>query len=221
MDADLVGAPRHEAAVEHGDIAEALDDFVKSDGFLAVVAIGEDVHLFAVAQVPADVAGDGAFIGFEITPHQRGVIAFDGAGVELFGKVHHGEFFFGNNHQAGGVFVDAVDKAGAHSGGTGKVFEMIEESVDECACEITDSGMDDQPGLLVKDEEMVIFIYNIERNVFRLSPEIFRRYIEDDGDDIARAHFVIGLYRFAIDENGISAGGILQLIAADAIDAVH
>ena len=44
---------------------------------------------------------------------------------------------------------------------------VVQKGVDECAVAMTSGGVNDQPGRLVYDDEMLVFENNIECNVLR------------------------------------------------------
>ena len=77
VDADLVRAPRFEAALDEVHVAEPLEHAVVRDGMLARFAVGKYGHLHPVAQAAADVSGHGAFVGLHVAPYQRVVDPVD------------------------------------------------------------------------------------------------------------------------------------------------
>lgn len=105
----LVGASGFEDALDEGDVAEAFEYAVVGDGMLSF-AIGQDSHLHAVARVAADVARDGSFVLFDVAPHQGTVAALRSLMEELVAQVGLGVGGLGDDEQAGGVLVDAMDE---------------------------------------------------------------------------------------------------------------
>lgn len=77
------------------------------DGMLSLV-VGKDGHLHAVSGITADIADNGPFILFHISPDQRPVTAFCRLVEELVAEIRLGIRSLGYHQQAGGVLVDAV-----------------------------------------------------------------------------------------------------------------
>jgi len=106
--ADLVCASGFEGAFGEGGVGEAFEDAVVCDGGFAFVAVGEDGHLLAVAGVSADMSFDASFVG-QVSPNE-GLVGAGGAfAIELFAESGFGGGVFGDDEQAGGVFVEAMD----------------------------------------------------------------------------------------------------------------
>ena len=68
VDADLVGAARLQPTFHHRDEAEALQHLPVRDGPLSLLGVLVDAEAEAVIRVPADGAGDGAFVFGNIAP---------------------------------------------------------------------------------------------------------------------------------------------------------
>ena len=63
VDADLVGTPRFQSALDEGDMPQAFQHAVVSDGgFARRVVVGQDGHLQTVFGISPDVAAYGAFV---------------------------------------------------------------------------------------------------------------------------------------------------------------
>jgi hypothetical protein len=87
-------------------------------------------------------------------------------GGELGDKSGVGLFVFGDDQNAGGVFVEAMDDAGAEFAADAlKVGAVMEKGVDERVGEMAGGGVDDQSGGLVEDDEVGVFMEDIQRNV--------------------------------------------------------
>ena len=96
---------------------------------------------------------------------------FDRAAFKLAGEAPVGLVGFGDEDQAGGVAVKAVDDAGPPgiaAGGECGVGQLgvVEEGVDEGAGPVAAGGVDDEAGLLVEGDEMLIFIDDVQGDVF-------------------------------------------------------
>jgi hypothetical protein len=51
---------------------------------------------------------------FDFSFHQSNIVFLDLAAFKLGLEMTQGSFVLGNDHRAGGVFVEAMDNAGAH-----------------------------------------------------------------------------------------------------------
>ena len=109
VDTDLVGATGLQTVFVQGHVTETFQHFPVGDGVFAVVAVGIDGHLAAVAGATPDVALDGAFVFLEVAPNQGIVTAVDAVYEELVGQHGLCGLVLGHDHQACGVLVDAVD----------------------------------------------------------------------------------------------------------------
>ena len=107
------------------------------DGFLALLAEGINSHAAAVALAAPDIAHNGAFVLVKIAPNQGIIAAVDGVVEELLGECGLRGFVLGDNHQAGGVLVDAVyEIADAVFDVLLRLLEMIGQAVQQSAGEV-------------------------------------------------------------------------------------
>lgn len=122
---------------------------------------------------------------------------------------------FGNNQDAGCIFVQAVNNAGANlAADTRKIRTMVEQGVDEGAGGMTWRRMYHHPRGFVQNDQGVILINDIERNGFRLDIDSLRlRY--SCKDFVARANPVARLC-FALEEGDPSSADQLGGIGARA-----
>ncbi len=120
---------------------------------------------------------------------------------ELAGETFVGDVGLGDDEQPRRVLVDAVDDAGAGDAADARqaAVAMVEERVDQRAVEIARGGMDDQPGRLVDDEEMLVLIGDDEGDILRL---VMRRAGIGDGEDIM---FVPADFRGRIADEAVGA----------------
>ena len=211
--ADLVGAPGFEDALDDVDVGEAFEDAPVGDGGLAVGAVGEACHDFAVAEVAPDVPGDGAGVGVEVAPAYGDVAAGGGFVEELGGEAGFCLLGFGDDEEPGGVFVDAVDEPGTGVAGVeeGVAAEVPCEGMDEGARPMPEGGVDDHAGGLVDDEQGVVLVEDVEGDVFGDDAVFAAGVCHDEGDEVAGAHFVAGTDGRAVDEDVACVGGFLYL----------
>ncbi len=144
VDADLVGATGFEAAGDEGGAAEELEWFDVGDGELALVGAqaaavrgGLDGAAAAVAAVGDDAGADG--LGRDVAVSECEVAAADGVEAELLGEALFGEPGAGEDEEAGGLAVEAMDDAeggsaarvagvGAGAAGEPATHEFVEGS---------------------------------------------------------------------------------------------
>ena len=110
VDADLVRAAGFDVDVEEREFIEPLPNFPKAEG---VAAVGGDSHLGAVPPVAGDRAVDGPFVLTRTAVDECDVGLLNGALAELVGEGFVSLFVFGDEDEAGGVFVEPVDDADA------------------------------------------------------------------------------------------------------------
>jgi hypothetical protein len=163
MDSDLVGAAGVQVHLDASGTAKEFEDAESGAGGAA----GAGGHAFAVHAMARDgdvnfatgtgpLAADDGFVGF-----------FDLAGGELGGEAEVGGVVFGDDQAAAGILVEAMDDAG--SGDAADAAEMtgamMEEGVDESVGGVAGGRVNDQSGGLVEDEEVVILVENLQRDV--------------------------------------------------------
>ncbi len=186
MDADLVGAAGLDAHFEQAAVAGGGKDAVVGDGRLAVLV--EDSHVGAVDGMPADQGFDAAGYGAELAGHDGQVGLLHVARPERLLEPAAGLGVFGDDEDAGGVLVEAVDDAGAAVVLLGQeaFLVMVDEGVDEGSMGAVVGGVDDQAGRLVDDHDVVVLEEDFEGDVFA---EDFRRGAgrPGDGDAVASA----------------------------------
>ncbi len=160
VDANLVGAPGVEIATDEGGGADLGEDLVGgAGGFPGAGGIGKDCHFLAVVRGAADDVGDGAGGVFGDAGGDAEIGFGIGAFGELSGEVFVGLVVAGDDHAAAGVFIEAVDDAGAiDSSDGGEGAEVVEEGVYEGAIGIACCGVDDHAGGFVDDGEIGVFV---------------------------------------------------------------
>jgi len=169
VDADLVGAAGVEGALDEGaDAWEILED--EPGGAGCASAASEDGHFFAMDGVAADLVIDGAGAGAGEEALDEGEVDFgDGAAGELAGEVGVGEVVFCDDEAAAGVFIEAMDDAGALlAADAGEGGTVREEGVDEGVAGMAGGGMDDEAGGFVEDEEIGVLEEDIEGDILGL-----------------------------------------------------
>ncbi len=111
----------------------------------------------------------------------------------------------------------------------GIVFEMPCEGVDESAGIVAMPGMDHESRRLVDDENSLVFIDYIERDILCYYLKFIARTIHHDAHDIVGLHLVARLRGFAVDDyaSGVGrllntvAGGLLHTVDEKLVDSYH
>jgi len=87
---------------------------------------------------------------------------------ELAGEAVMSPIMFCNDHDTAGLLVQPVNDARPlHTADTGEtVAAMSDERIDQCARPVARRRVHDQPCRFVDDDEVVILIKNVERDVF-------------------------------------------------------
>ena len=138
---------------------------------------------------------------------------FDFATAKGFAEFGMGEVVFGDEDDAGGFLVEAMDDAGAEDVATLRErLAAAEERVDERAFVVAGAGVDDHAGGFVDGEDVVVFVEGVERDGFGFGLDR-RARLGGDGDAFAAAESVGDFGRFAVDED---VGGVDEFLDAGA-----
>ena len=159
--------------------------------------------------IAANRKTNGASRSVELSFDERYVNFPYGSSMERFGQLRVCEVVFGDDDDAGSLFVEAMDDARAElvfgiRSATGKRLTAAEQRIDQSAAGVPGAGMDAHACWFVDDQEVVVFVENIERDCFRFSPQrrAWRRFY---GDFFASVQFPRSLCGRAVyqDEAGI------------------
>src|SRR6266566_4500636 len=136
VDADLVGAAGFDADLDEREGAVGAGDPFKDmevgDGGATVGAAGG--HAGAADEVAGDGEGYGGVVFFEVAVEEGEVGLGDLALGEHLAKLAVGAVVFGDEDEAAGLLVEAMDDAGAEiAADVGELGEVEEEGVDEGA----------------------------------------------------------------------------------------
>lgn len=108
---DLVGTPRFQLTFHPGHVTETLQYFIMGNGMFSLAAVLINGHLHPVFRVPPDVSPDRSFIFLHISPHKSPVQPLGRTVEELLGQKAQRIFSFGDDQQAGSIFINPVDKS--------------------------------------------------------------------------------------------------------------
>lgn len=212
VNADLVGAASADADFEEGELRVAAEDAVRAP---SGAAFGEAC---GHADPAHGVAGDGALDAAGLILHgaldQRQVNFFDFAGGELRGEIPVRGVVLGDQEDAAGEAVEAVDNAGAQiAAELGEGVEAMEEGVDERAGVNASSGVDDHAGGFIDGDDGGIFVEDMQGNIFGRGFE--RREIGGfDVDGVAGAESLRGTGGGMVDEGAAGLDPLLNAGAA-------
>ena len=125
----------------------------------------------------------------------------------------------GDDEQTAGVLVQTMHDAAARQ--LRRFREMVQQGVEQGAVRVARSGMDDQPGRLVNDDDVGVGVDDGQRDVLRLGV-ILRFHGNPRTDAVARIDHVPGaggvaveLYQSALDACLPAAARIFRVNAGE------
>lgn len=138
-----------------------------SDRFSPPAGNGQNGHALAVAGMASDGNVDDAALRFQAAMHEGKVSFFDAAGFELRLQMPVRSIILGNQNDAGGVFIQAVDDARSlYSPHPFQIRAMMEDGIDERTAGMTGGGVHDHAGGFVHGDEVIIFVKDVEQDRF-------------------------------------------------------
>ncbi len=158
--ANLVGTAGFQLHAHVGVRAEALEHTVVTDRRLAAIGYR---HALAHAAVATDRRIDLA-AGGDYTNHDALVDTADFTRLHLFDQLGLRLQGLGYHHQARGVFVQAVNDTGTWH--VDDVRHMVQQRVEQGTTGMPGSRVHNQPGRLVDHHDMVVFVDDIEFDIF-------------------------------------------------------
>ena len=208
VNTDLMGSTGLQCAFDQGAIDETLDDpVVRSCRFTVL----NHRHLRALRRMATDGKIDGP-AAFKIAAHQRVVVAFDRARLQLphqiglrFQRARH-------HHQSAGVLVQAMDDTGArHPVEFGRV---VEQGVLKRPGPIASPRMDDESGRLVDHDQVIVLEDDVERDILRRRGKSILVGRFGDAEGLSSPKFVLGFrQRLAAETHPALAYPVLQAAA--------
>ena len=202
MNADLMGSSCLKAALDHCHVAEAFKNLEVGHSMLAMISVREDPESHTVIRVTSDIACDGALIFLDIAPYDSYITTLDRMYEELLREIELRLFVLSYNQKTRGILIDAMHEH-SHSFILGirtlRDTEMVCEGIHERTAEMAVTRMYDHTGFLIEHEDVIILMYDIERNSLRKdlkSPALIRH---DELHDISRAYHIVCLYYLVVD----------------------
>ena len=184
----------------------------------SVSVVGKKSHDFSVLQATADVSRNCPFGFFWNAPGNRHVCALACFVKELVSKKTFCLFVFCHHKQSRRVFVYSM-----YQTGTWVVclelyvpFEVPCNGVHHCSRVVAASRMYHHSRFFVDDHQLVVFVHNVERNIFGNNLQLLFWCFELYGNHIVRLYFVVCLDRIPIGKQVTAVGSFLNFRSGDA-----
>ena len=142
--------------------------------------------------------------------------------VKLFCQPGVRPFVFRDDEDPRRILVDAVYESGPHVAvlEQRQVFEVVGQRVDQRARIVAVTRVYDHSGGFVDDDQVVVLVADVERNVFGNDFDFANRVGHHDRNPVERFDFVTRFYWRAVDEDGSGVGSRLDAVARSAFHAV-
>jgi hypothetical protein len=221
MHADLVCAAGVKLNCEQRGSINWREDAPVGAGFAGVAK--DDAAAGGHAGTALGIAGDGQIdrpvLLFHKALHQGDVDFLDLALAEGFAELGVRGVVFGDQDDAGSIFVEAMHDAGAKSvAALRECLAAAKQGVDQRAAGGTRAGMHGHAGGLVDRDDVRVFVKDVERNGFRLGAER-RARLDLDGDALAAPEPIRAFGGTGVDEHQARGYEFLHSATTDAADA--
>ena len=172
VDANLVSAAGVEPAAHearHGGPSKHLDELIAGDRLPPGCPPG-DVDFLAIGAAAAEGRRDDTAAAHGHAPDERQVLPLEPAvtamGSKLLGEPAMGAIIFCDHHETARIFVEAVNDAWPlYAANSREAAAAVgNEGIDQGAARVSGTGVDDKAGLFVDDDEVSIFIDDIQRD---------------------------------------------------------
>ena len=178
MHTNLMRASAMQSAFDQARLVPCANDAVFS--FSCATTWRSDAHALSMCRVSPDFFFDYACLFAQLPGDEREINLLDYALGKLSRQFSMRRIIFRDDKTAAGVFVETMHDAGPFfSTDAGQHGAMAEQCVDQSVLAMTGTGMNDEPGRFVDDDEIVVFEENVERNRFRPGVDLFRRRFGD------------------------------------------
>ena len=217
VDADLMGPAGLEDTFHVRVVPEAFQDaYVRHSGLPG----GVHGHLLAVLRVPADRAVDRELLLPDPVMDDRQVLPADAVFLELRRDGGVGRVVLADDERACRVAVDAVHDAGpqdavdpGQGAGPGlRIQAVMHDGVHERAVPVARRGVNDHALGLIYDEDVVVLIEDVERDIFGrdVRQDALRKA---DRDQVALLHLVRGLCGLPAAQDVLILDQVLEIAA--------
>ena len=203
MHADLVGAPGFQLDLDVGMGAEAVDHAIVTDRLLAA---GHYRHLLALSAVPGNRLVDLATGRHHAGDHTL-VFATDRACLQLGHQIGLRLDGFGDNHQAGGVFIQTMNDTCTRD--LGQLRAMVQQRVQQRAVLVSCRRVHHQARRLVDHQQGAVFIQDIQLDRLGL-PLALHLPLGIQGQLLAAVHAVARALALAINQQAAVLDPALQ-----------
>jgi hypothetical protein len=125
--------------------------------------------------------------GLDEAPDERDVFLLNLAIVKLAREFGVAGVVLGNHHQARGPSIETVDDAGAPlAPNPAQVVDMVQERIDQGSVCVTGGRMHDHTGCFVDDNQVAVFVHDINRQCLRRRLGVFwRRNLDENSIAVA------------------------------------
>ena len=142
--------------------------------------------------------------------HQGQIFFVDFALFELDGQPAMGHLVLDDDQQAGRVAVEAVDDARPIFAGEGRQRVVVKlKCIHQRPSPVAAGGVGDHVGRLVDDRQKLVFVDDLERDVFGLGRGV-GQIGKPDADHVARADAVRGLDHASVHQDGVGVDDLLD-----------
>ena len=176
VDADLMCAPGFQLHLQQGGFGAAREDVPQSNGVLAVAF--DDCHFLAMLRVSTDGGTRFTAVCGRCAGGDCQVVFFDQAFGERRAQTVPGNRVAGDDHDAGGIFVETVDDAGSRvvvRHFREAVVVVSEQGVDQSAGLRAGAGVDNEVGRFIDDQDILVLEENRQVKGLRVELHLFGR----------------------------------------------
>ena len=214
VNTNLMSTSGFKYALHQSDISQPFQYPIMSYGMFSYCRVGHHRHLHPVLRITGNVTDNRSFILFHSSPHQSTVLAFGCLIEELQSQICFSIRCFGNHQQPGSIFINPMNKPDVRviSIIIRHIFHVPGQCIHQSAVIVSVSRMYYQPCRLIHNHYILIFIYDIKRNIFRNNFIFITRTIHYHSDDIQRLHLIATLHRLAVSHNESVFGSLLNAV---------
>ena len=170
MNAHLMRAPRFQRTFDQTDRPVFKRRQRAVMRFRALAARFQNRHFLPVQRTAPDLRFNDAPRRIRTPPHQRQIAPFQTVDGELSGQAVVRGVVFGDHHQPAGVLVQPVYDAGARDAADSRqgIPAMRQKRVHQSVVAVARRGVDDHARRFVQNQQIVVFVHDVQRNVLRL-----------------------------------------------------
>ena len=173
--------------------------------------------------MPAYVARNGALVVSKRSPDECIIFALRSVVEELLAKTCLGIRRFGNNQKTTGILIYTMNQTDCRVIGvkTFVIAQMPSKSIDKRPTIITTTGMHDKTCRFVNDEQSIILVNNIKRQILRNDFPITLRMVKNKRNDVACLNLIIALDWLVVCSYASCLGCLLYAVTTGSRHVVH